>query len=421
MKRHVLRILGVVLLGIASGAAQAAGPWYVDMAGSGKSYTWPGGQLAWSIEQEDLGPIPFETVHKIVQNAFATWKNAGLFLPGLFFVPTTTIKPVELGATAEPVDAGNVSSYFQTKVTIIMDPDGKILESEGLDPSSILAATFINYNTFDASGLTIRHGITILSGVALEGTDPAAGDDDPSIQFLRSFVTHEIGHLLNLDHTALGQDIYGELGADANLAKAIPTMYPILLRSGAQATLKMDDVVGISSLAPAADFTQRFCAAGGKLLGSNGKGYQGALVIARSKQDPYTETVSAVTGARFPRNTADGSYLLRGLKPGVKYTVEYTEISPNFTGGSALQPYGGLDGELPRTGFGQGKMTAGGGKLKEVSCDKGGQMILMDDVHLKVEATGEAAKGSVLPATDPSKSPAVNEGSGSGGCSLLIR
>ena len=138
--------------------------------------------------------------------------------------------------------------------------------------------------------------------------------------------------------------------------------------------------------------------------------------------------VSTVTGANFPQNTADGGYLLRGIIPGRKYAVEYGELSPQWVGGSAIGMYGddhdpdqGVT-ELPRSGFGYGPITGGSGKLKEVSCEKGGQTIVMDTVQLGIEAPGIAPKSSQIVTPPP---PAGGGGDGEaeesgGGCTLVI-
>ncbi|MBI2345790.1 MAG: hypothetical protein HYV03_02675, partial [Deltaproteobacteria bacterium] len=125
-----------------------------------------------------------------------------------------------------------------------------------------------------------------------------------------------------------------------------------------------------------------------------------------------------LTGASYPEATADGSYYLRGITPGRKYAVEYGEVNPAFVNESSVGPYGDeqrINGEMPRSGFGKGAITAGSGKFTEVACEEGGKTIVMDTVTLPVEAGGTPPKASQI--TPPPEPPAKAEKAG--GCSLL--
>lgn len=411
----LLLILGAWCVG---GTAHGGSPWYVDTAGTGRPYTWGSGYLPWYYEKGGLGPLTEKQALEIVQQSFDAWKQAGLLVPGLIKVPTAALNPTPVGVIAQAITFETSIDLIKSKTVIVFDNDGSIL-SHYADPEDVAAMTFIGLQKNDAS-LTLKTGLTVLSGKFLEKANPADPNDLPLALF-KATVIHELGHLLNLDHSALGQDIEGNLAVDANLQEAIPTMYPIIITPMQGKTLHDDDVVAISNLYPLPDFTAKFCTIAGTVIGSNGKGFQGAMVIARSKLDPVTEAMSAITGNNFPQDTADGSYFLRGIRPGRKYVVEFTEINPNFVGGSSIQPYGDDDGELPKSGFGGGAILSGNGKLKEVSCEKGGQTIVMDTVQLTVEATGEKPQNSQVPAppTPSENAPAEGNKSG-GGCSLII-
>lgn len=404
----------------------AASPWYVDPKGTGTPYTWGSGSLPWFIEQQDLGPIKYDQVLDIIKTAFATWQQAALPLSSKTKVATVKMTPVMGGIIKEPVTEKNYDQL--SKTVIVMDPDGKITMQEmcrqdpvgckndptifKTDAADVAALTLIL--DLDDASLTVKRGVTVLNGLFLAGAD-AANDKDPKMQQFRSTVTHEIGHLFNLDHSALNQEVYSGEVEGFPIAGAIPTMYPLILEgSNAQQDLHEDDIVAISDLYPAPDYTQKFCLIAGKLIGSDQKGLQGALVVARSTLDPTTVAVSTLSGGLFPAETADGSYFLRGIKPGLKYSVGYGELADAKYTGSGLGPY-----FPPRGGFGQGPILAGGGKLKEVSCAKGGETIVMDTVQLSVAFGGDPATNSKikLPA---GLTPDTSAESGGGGCSLRI-
>ncbi|MBI2345789.1 MAG: hypothetical protein HYV03_02670, partial [Deltaproteobacteria bacterium] len=264
----------------------AASPWFVDGwdqgngAGSGIPYTWGGGVVAWFIEEEDLGPLPFATVRKMVKDAFDGWAAAGILLPGLYPVDVVALEPAAGGIVKGTIgDRPTYEKYCADRVVIVMDPDGNILWSLGADPADVAAYTQIC--SIDPATLTVRGAATLLSGVRAQdlGITAETEENDPAMRLFRAGVVHEIGHLLNIDHSALGQELEGSATPNAGLG--VPTMYPRIV-TPLQDDLHLDDIVAAASLYPNPDFTAKFCAITGQLIGVDGKGFQGAMVIARA-------------------------------------------------------------------------------------------------------------------------------------------
>src|SRR5262249_45056852 len=111
---------------------------------------------------------------------------------------------------------------------------------------------------------------------------------------VQSVLTHEIGHLLGLDHSAMASSVMVPFGVTSQLD---------------QRTLASDDIAGVSEIYPTAPLP-----ALGQIQGvvrSGGTGILGAHVVAVNSAG--TALVSALT-------QPDGSYLLRFLPPGT-YTV----------------------------------------------------------------------------------------------------
>lgn len=183
-------------------------------------------------------------------------------------------------------------------------------------------------------GTTIVEGQVVLNGRFLDG---AASPTDLTQTQMEGVITHEVGHMLNLDHAQ-----FNDAFALASLATytpnyaGYPTMYPI-----AHADIQdpeLDDQVWISSLYPAGSFATRTNITGvtnnfaGSLL-------NGVNVIARDAVTP-TNAVSCVSGYLDPTPsvTADGVYKIPGLPASTRWVLDVEQIASGFTGGSSVGP-----------------------------------------------------------------------------------
>lgn len=126
---------------------------------------------------------------------------------------------------------------------------------------------------------------------------------------VQSILTHEVGHLLGLGHSALGETEIRPTGGRRVLGKQA-IMFPIAFPSGntADRTPKPDDVAGMGEVYSSAGFTQRFGQISGKIT-LNGRGLFGAHVTAFNPA-----TGDLISGFSLNKQ---GGFTIGGLAPGL--------------------------------------------------------------------------------------------------------
>ena len=124
---------------------------------------------------------------------------------------------------------------------------------------------------------------------------------------LESIAVHEIGHLLGLGHSALGETEVRSGGRAVLGAEAV--MFPIAFSSGTIAgrTLREDDKAGVSDIYPNQTYRRERGSISGRVT-KNGAGVLGAHVVA------FNPRTGRLIGG-FSLN-AQGQFVIGGLEPG---------------------------------------------------------------------------------------------------------
>jgi hypothetical protein len=213
--------------------------------------------------------------------SFAVWDAVGDADLSFTFAGPTPANPINgdsmtvLGFQNRPdLDRvlGMTSFIFDTT-------NGEILESDIFFNSSFTWST-------DAQGVIGRHDV-------------------------QSIAVHEIGHLLGLGHSALGETEL--LPGGRRVLGAESVMFPVAFAPGSihDRSLKEDDIAGISDIYPSTQSRRTRGSISGKIT-KNGAGVLGAHVVA------FNTRTGAMVGGFSLGN--DGSFTIAGLKSGT-YTL----------------------------------------------------------------------------------------------------
>lgn len=301
----------------------------------------------------------------LLDAAVATWDN----IPGVQL-------SIAQGALLPPIDEDNFQQYlgvgteacypeFFAEATdpcvtpIVFDERGEIIARLFGQGSQYNILGFAGPDDIlDGEGEDRRRllyrGEALFNGAcmppALSGCQRTLSSED-----MRSVMTHEMGHLLSLDHAQVHPGAYGVCsstpeGCPQELAQAIPTMFPILVLGAETQELHADDIAIMRELY--ADPLNHGCSVEGRVYASDGlTEVRGVEVVAQDMRASRSDTnrIARVSGANAPKrhltsrrqgNCVEdcGRYQLSALPPGASYQICVKKILPQFTGGSSIEP-----------------------------------------------------------------------------------
>lgn len=321
------------LLTFFSYAAYAGGPLVIEGSNGHTPATYADPNIVLNFDKGPLGQRTNAQAGSLITSAYTLWNN----------VNTSTINFSQGADLAVDIDKTNFLTVLPNGNTNLHENDGLtpiVYDSDGSIIDAFFGGNPNDPNYIQPSSITVGFAASIIfvgQSNFVEGYAVINGKQLPGFDTLSTelTVTHELGHLIGLDHTQANinnneSQFFSPGVCQTAAPNDYPLMYPFICRNSE--SIHGDDISAVSSLYPSANMTQNFGTISGFFVDTAGKAILGANIWA---QNTVTgEAISTVSDYLAERN---GAYTL--LLPAGNYTLHANSINPLFNDGSGIGPY----------------------------------------------------------------------------------
>lgn len=322
-----------------------------NVADNGSAVKWDSMPVTVNVESDF--DVRGKDVSGLVTNALNAWVD--------LTESDVTISQVSLG---EAVDENNICEFFYDSSAcprgsttdgrnpLVIDEDGGITaQFFGIRNkfTTLGFASIISYNS--ATGAAVKGEAVFNAACLATVMEPGCStlgsgftgfsDDD-----FTSFIVHEIGHFLGLDHVQV--NLIESTDSDTSNDNLINSMFPtFIIGNGANFKVpKRDDQVALAQLYPASNFASNTWKISGTIYNTDGStGLQCANLVARNVANPKVDAIAALSGDFAAAGASNGSFEIPGLTAGATYSLDIEPIGSGFTGASGYTPCRGSNGE----------------------------------------------------------------------------